>query len=64
MLEKTQKGEGSHWREARFFYQHLIDERVRPSMNKPGAFGFYFSAFIGAARSVTWVMENEEKNKY
>ena len=33
-----------------FFYRHLVNERQRPSMNGPGAFGDDFSAFLSAAK--------------
>jgi hypothetical protein len=58
--------------EARFFYGHLVEERhrmhplERPVLapHKPEAFRFYFSAFIQAARSVTWTLGNEEPEKW
>src|SRR5215813_5917397 len=59
MIERT-------WRkldEARFFYQLLINERpqtMKAFGHDPGAFRYYFSAFIQAARSVTWTLGNEE----
>ena len=60
MIEATQR----KFNEAQFFYRHLVNERQRPSMNEPGAFGYYFSAFLSAARSVPWRMQNEEQEKY
>jgi hypothetical protein len=60
MLEKTQK----KLSEAQFFYRQLVKEARRPSMNEPGAFGYYFSGFLSAARSVPWRMQNEEAEKY
>jgi hypothetical protein len=51
-------------RGAQFFYRHLVEERVRPSTNEPEAFRHYFNAFINAARSITWTMQSEEKEKY
>jgi hypothetical protein len=59
MIKATQR----KLREARFFYQHLATERGHRNAN-PEGFRFYFSAFIGAARSVTWVMRSEEPEKY
>jgi len=59
MIEKTQR----KLHEAQFFYRHLVAERERTS-RKPGAFEYYFSAFLSAARSVPWRMEKEEKEKY
>jgi hypothetical protein len=50
---------------AQFFYRHLVEERSRPSTNEPEAFRYYFYAFINAAaRSITWTMQSEEKEKY
>jgi hypothetical protein len=46
--------------EARFFYGHLVKERERSLRFDPREFRFYFSAFIQAARSVTWTLGNEE----
>ena len=60
MIEATQR----KLNEAQFFYRHLVNERQRPSMNESGAFGYYFSAFLAAARSVPWRMQNEEQEKY
>jgi hypothetical protein len=56
MIEKTQK----RLRQARFFYEHLLN----PSKPNQEAYEFYFSAFIQAARSVTWTLGNEEKEKW
>jgi hypothetical protein len=50
--------------EARFFYGHLVNERRKTSMYDPAAFRYYFSAFIQAARSVTWTLGNEEPEKW
>src|SRR5262245_15222729 len=50
--------------EARFFYRHLVEERKRDVINEPEAFGYYFSAFIQAARSVPWALGNEESEKW
>jgi hypothetical protein len=53
--------------EARFFYDHLVKKRPQ-AMNAfghdPRAFRYYFSAFIQAARSVTWTLGNEEPEKW
>jgi hypothetical protein len=49
--------------EARFFYQHLVNERpqaMKAFGHDQRAFRYYFSAFIQAARSVTWTLGNEE----
>jgi hypothetical protein len=51
-------------REARFFHGHLVHENRRPVRNEPEAFGFYLSAFLSAARSVTFALQKEEKSKY
>jgi len=59
MIERTQR----RLRQARFFYEHLLNPR-RSTMGDPEAFGFYFSAFIQAARSVTWTLDNEEPRKW
>jgi hypothetical protein len=53
--------------QARFFLGHLHDERAKHAHpNKPPSahFRYYLDAFIGAARSVTWVLQSEEKEKY
>jgi hypothetical protein len=50
--------------EARFFYGHLVKERERSLRFDPREFRFYFSAFIQAARSVTWTLGNEEPEKW
>jgi hypothetical protein len=61
MIEATHR----KLREARFFHRHLMDLRHgRSATYEPEAFGFYFNAFISAARSVTWVLENEEKDTW
>jgi hypothetical protein len=70
MIERTR------WKlyEARFFYGHLVEERatwsnsafIEPPQRKRdrAAFRYYFSAFIQAARSVTWRLGNEEPEKW
>jgi hypothetical protein len=50
--------------EARFFLRKLQDEVGKAIRQDPAAFGHYLSAFISAARSVPWVLQNEEKAKY
>jgi hypothetical protein len=68
MIEKAQR----KLREARFFYNHLLNARPttvnarQPAVtdNPPEAFRFYFSAFIQSARSVTWAIGNEEQEKW
>src|SRR5262249_49897874 len=50
-------------RQARFFYEHLLNPRTS-TKGDPETFGFYFSAFIQAARSVTWTLGNEEPDKW
>jgi clan AA aspartic protease (TIGR02281 family) len=50
--------------EARFFLRHLQDEAGKVVRQEPAAFGHYLSAFVSAARSVPWVLQNEEKAKY
>jgi hypothetical protein len=61
MIEATRRKLG----EARFFHQHLMNMRQgRTATYQPEAFGYYFSAFISAARSVLWVLHHEEKEKW
>ena len=50
--------------EARFFYGHLVKERQKTFRHDPSAFRFYLSAFIQAARSITWRLGNEEPEKW
>jgi hypothetical protein len=50
--------------EARFFLRPLQDEAGKAIRQDPAAFWHYLSAFISAARSVPWVVQNEEKAKY
>jgi hypothetical protein len=67
MIEKAQR----RLRQARFFYQHLVN--VRPTTvnarqptiaGDPEAFQFYLGAFIQSARSVTWAIGHEEPDKW
>src|SRR2546423_13310253 len=61
MIERTRR----RLDEARFFYGHLIEEYQRKiSRHDPRAFRYYFSAFIQAARSVTWALGNEEPENW
>jgi hypothetical protein len=53
--------------EARFFLGHLREHKdAQAQVNKPPPehFRYYLNAFINAARSVIWVLENEEAEKY
>jgi hypothetical protein len=53
--------------EAQFFYQLLVNECPHPMKafgHDQRAFRYYFSAFIQAARSVTWTLGNEEPEKW
>jgi hypothetical protein len=59
MIERTR----TKLDEARFFYGHLVKQQ-KPFRHDPRAFRFYFSAFIQAARSVTWSLGNEEPEKW
>jgi len=60
MIEATQK----KLREARFFLSHLEAENRRAVRNEPEAFDYFMSAFVSAARSVTFALQAEEKAKY
>jgi hypothetical protein len=60
MIEATQK----KLREARFFLSHLETQNRRAVRNEPEAFDYFMSAFVSAARSVTWALQAEEKAKY
>ena len=60
MIDKTQR----KLREAEFFYRRLHEVFERKWMNEPEAFRHFFSAFIQAARSVQWVLQSEQKQKY
>ncbi len=51
-------------REAQFFYRRLVSARQEPWKHETEAFSFYFSAFLSAARSVPWVLQNEQKEEY
>lgn len=60
MIEATQR----KLREARFFYRQLVAEGDKTITSEPEAFFYFLSAFLSAGRSVTWVLQTEEKNKY
>ena len=60
MIDKTQR----KLREAEFYYRRLHEVFERKWMNEPEAFRHFFSAFITAARSVSWVLKREQKEKY
>lgn len=60
MIEATQR----KLREAQFFLRHLATEGNGPVRNDREAFGYYLSALLSAARSVTWAFQFEEKEKY
>jgi len=60
MIEGTQK----KLREARFFLSRLDTESRRTVRNEPEAFDYFMSAFVSAARSVTFALQAEEKAKY
>ena len=59
MIPATQK----KLREARFFLERLR-QRDRVSLPAVDEFEFYLSAFLSAARSVTFALHAEEKEKY
>jgi hypothetical protein len=59
MIERTHR----RLRQARFFYQHLVDARHQPK-GDPEAFRFYFFAFIETARTIPWALGNEEPDKW
>ena len=59
MIPATQK----KLREARFFLG-CLRRRDRVAPPEQEEFEFYLSAFLSAARSVTFALENEEKAKY
>jgi hypothetical protein len=49
-------------REAQFFYEKLVRESRKTIRSEE--FGYYYSAFLSAARAVPWVLQNEEKARY
>jgi hypothetical protein len=60
MIDATQK----KLREARFFLRKLQEESRRATRNDPEESAFYLSAFLSAARSVTFALQVEAKDKY
>lgn len=60
LIEATQK----KVRETEFFLRLLVHEREKFIKNEPEAFVFYLSAFLSAARSVTFALQSEWKEKY
>ena len=60
MIESTQK----KLCEARFFCAKLEHESRTPPTREPEVLEFYLSAFLSAARSVTFALQSEEKQKY
>jgi len=60
MIEKTEK----KLREALFFFDALSKESGKVRGNDPESASHYLSAFLSAARSVTFVLQSEEKEKY
>jgi hypothetical protein len=53
--------------EARFFMRNLLQfqaEQAQARKPRPEEFRYYLSAFASAARSVTWVLQSEETQKY
>jgi hypothetical protein len=60
MIEATQM----KLREAQFFLRRLFHEARQADINEPEAFTFYLSAFLSAARSVTFALQYEEKKRY
>ena len=60
MIEAAQK----KLREAQFFLSHLETENRRAVRNEPEDFDYFMSAFVSAARSVTFAIQAEEKAKY
>jgi hypothetical protein len=60
MIERTHK----KLREARSFFGHLSHETRQFSQNESEVFDWYLSAFLSAARSVTFVLQVEDKKHY
>jgi hypothetical protein len=60
MIEATQK----KLKEAQFFLDQLERELTSSTHNLSEAAEFFFSAFLSAARSVTFVLDAEEHSKY
>jgi hypothetical protein len=51
-------------REAAFFFGLLDETRQRIVNNEPETYAFYLSAFLSAARAVTFTLKFEEKPNY
>ena len=49
---------------AKFFHRRLLEAQTNKWNSEPGAFLYFFGAFIQAARNVTWAMGHEEPAKY
>jgi len=60
VIEATQK----KLREARFFLRLLTRESCADVRDEPEAFEFFLNAFLSTARSVTFALQYEEKDKY
>lgn len=60
MVEATQK----KLREAKFFYRLLHEASLEAVRYEPETFEYYLNAFLSAARSVTFALQCEEKDKY
>jgi hypothetical protein len=60
MIESTQK----KLREARFFAQQFNRASQQPVQSEPEEAEYYLSAFLSAARAVTFALQHEEKDKY
>ena len=51
-------------REAQFFFKQLAYTKQQVFAGDPEEFGYFLSAFLSAARSVTFALQFEEKEKY
>jgi hypothetical protein len=60
MIEATKK----KLREATFFFNELSRESGKVVRHDPELFSYYLSAFLSAARSVTFALQWEEREKY
>jgi hypothetical protein len=60
LIEATQK----KLREALFFFEELSKAGRKVIRNDPEVFSHFLSAFLSAARSVTFALQREEKEKY
>lgn len=63
MIEATQ----DKLAEAHFFLGKLVqekEERQQPVRTERKEFWYYVSAFLSAARSVLWVLQSEERERY